>query len=723
LESFQFYKFATAPQNTDTLAVYTAGTLVLVNGLTDLAGNPLPNPFTVLQAGGHLAFGFLPPEGVAVDVVWVEQSRHIARNLNRDLAPELAAAIASAIANKANKLVELTLDSAVWENAVANHDQSFATLAEMEATYPAGLPNGIYRVVAHEGEDGTTWYVWAVNTTYFWCAAANVGAAYWTKANPYVLGSCGEDVLHLTPSTFPIYLRLPFTGLTKKLRIEVADGTCMNYLAIYSFDGVNDSYVNNIYITNHSDSGWTGTTPTGAVKSTTISDVVGRFVELSPVGTDTNGYHTHLLTATNNTSLYSNTNYTSAWDGENVSHLGGWGNAPELVDLKHPVRYSVASAESSWLNDMVSGTFWQAESPLTFRPTTTRTTDGGLAVNSNIGIPGLGFSTEAVTFYVALNSSNQGIPIRFLETAGLPLLINLKACPCLGLGDYTTVAALAEIVAAGYYKKGTSYYLAVDASEFVTIMYTVGGCIVHIQNRLEYMRGLLSWTKVDKTSAVASDIGAASDDHNHSGVYDPSGTAAAEVGSHASGAQHGTTAGEQTAISTAYDHSQAAHAPSGAEANAASASQAEAEAGTEAANRSWSPVRIWQAITKWGTLATSIFKGIMGGGYKETLYSVTTNGNVTIDLANGNVQRFILDAARQFTMPADPGAYAQSFVLIIECATHTPTWNTSPAIEWLTSDGAPPTLATAANLVNVLPFLWDDADSRWLGLPPAKETA
>jgi hypothetical protein len=109
--------------------------------------------------------------------------------------------------------------------------------------------------------------------------------------------------------------------------------------------------------------------------------------------------------------------------------------------------------------------------------------------------------------------------------------------------------------------------------------------------------------------------------------------------------------------------------------------------------------------------------------YKETLYTATTSGNVTISLANGNVQRFILDAARQFTMPADPGAYGQSFVLIIECATYTPTWNTSPVIEWLTSDGAAPTLVTTANLVNVLTFIWDDIDTRWLGFLAGKETA
>ena len=100
---------------------------------------------------------------------------------------------------------------------------------------------------------------------------------------------------------------------------------------------------------------------------------------------------------------------------------------------------------------------------------------------------------------------------------------------------------------------------------------------------------------------------------------------------------------------------------------------------------------------------------------KETRYATTTSGNVTLDLANGNLQRFILGGNHQFTMPADPGDIGQSFTLIIECATYTPTWNSSPAIKWLTFDNVAPTLTTTADKVNVLTFIWDDTDSRWLG--------
>jgi hypothetical protein len=111
--------------------------------------------------------------------------------------------------------------------------------------------------------------------------------------------------------------------------------------------------------------------------------------------------------------------------------------------------------------------------------------------------------------------------------------------------------------------------------------------------------------------------------------------------------------------------------------------------------------------------------------YTETLYTTTSSGNITIDLANGNFQRFTLDAARQFTMPPDPGAVAQSFVLLIDCAGFTPTWNTSPPIKWLTADGNAPTLVTTSGKRNVLSFIWDDSNAGtgyWLGFLAGKET-
>lgn len=108
--------------------------------------------------------------------------------------------------------------------------------------------------------------------------------------------------------------------------------------------------------------------------------------------------------------------------------------------------------------------------------------------------------------------------------------------------------------------------------------------------------------------------------------------------------------------------------------------------------------------------------------YKETLYApAATSGNVTLNLENGNVQRFILGGNHQFTLPASPGAVGQAFTLILECATYTPTWNSSPALKWLTADNTAPTLVVTANLVNVLTFIWDNADTRWLGFLAGQE--
>lgn len=101
-------------------------------------------------------------------------------------------------------------------------------------------------------------------------------------------------------------------------------------------------------------------------------------------------------------------------------------------------------------------------------------------------------------------------------------------------------------------------------------------------------------------------------------------------------------------------------------------------------------------------------QGYALGDYTETLNTETTTGNITLNLADGMVQRITLDDARQITMPADPGAFGQTFTLFVDCASYTPTWNTAPAILWLTSDQAAPTLETTSGAVNVLVFTWDD---------------
>ena len=106
--------------------------------------------------------------------------------------------------------------------------------------------------------------------------------------------------------------------------------------------------------------------------------------------------------------------------------------------------------------------------------------------------------------------------------------------------------------------------------------------------------------------------------------------------------------------------------------------------------------------------------------FKTKLFSTTTNGNITLDLNNGYTQRIVLTGDLTITLPADPGAVGQTFILIIKCGTYTLSWNTTPAITWLNGASAP-TLATG-NLVNILHFIWDDIDSRWLGWLLGKES-
>ncbi|GEM_PF-6437085 len=119
--------------------------------------------------------------------------------------------------------------------------------------------------------------------------------------------------------------------------------------------------------------------------------------------------------------------------------------------------------------------------------------------------------------------------------------------------------------------------------------------------------------------------------------------------------------------------------------------------------------------------------------YSETLYSpaAITAATLTIDLANGNVQRFTLNpsgASTAITLPSDPGAIAKSFVLLLENATgKAHTWAASPAIKWVseTDSDTVPTPA-AVTYISVYSFIWDDNDAgtgRWLGWLSGKETS
>ena len=112
--------------------------------------------------------------------------------------------------------------------------------------------------------------------------------------------------------------------------------------------------------------------------------------------------------------------------------------------------------------------------------------------------------------------------------------------------------------------------------------------------------------------------------------------------------------------------------------------------------------------------------GITLSNYREALGNTTTTGNITLTLANP-VERIVLDAVRQITAPADPGAVGASKTLILLCQSFTPTW---AGITWLTSDGLAPTLNTATGKRNVIVLIWDDnagGTGAWLGMLSGRE--
>lgn len=113
--------------------------------------------------------------------------------------------------------------------------------------------------------------------------------------------------------------------------------------------------------------------------------------------------------------------------------------------------------------------------------------------------------------------------------------------------------------------------------------------------------------------------------------------------------------------------------------------------------------------------------------YKEVIYNVAATGSTeTIDLANGNVQRFAMDQACEFTLPTLPATAGQtaSFTQIIEPTAFAMTWAASPPVKWMTSDKLGPA-TVAANLVVVVTFVADtyEGTPRWLGFVGGREVA
>ena len=154
------------------------------------------------------------------------------------------------------------------------------------------------------------------------------------------------------------------------------------------------------------------------------------------------------------------------------------------------------------------------------------------------------------------------------------------------------------------------------------------------------------------------------------------------------------------------------------------ATQAQAEDSGGTTVYSWTAQRIWQAIAKWGSTAASVFSGIVSG-YKESVTTLTSASNAVTVPATCRVGRLALtENVTSWTPPALPSAGESiSIVLhIVGNGSATVTW-TGWTIEWLTSDGAPPPLATGNGLYNTVTIISDVTNSRWLGYFAGKETA
>jgi len=107
------------------------------------------------------------------------------------------------------------------------------------------------------------------------------------------------------------------------------------------------------------------------------------------------------------------------------------------------------------------------------------------------------------------------------------------------------------------------------------------------------------------------------------------------------------TVQEAADLAAALAHSQSAHAPSNAEANPTAVTQGEAEAGTEVALRSWSVVRVWQAIK------SAVLNALFRSPKWEFQTIANPTGSIDIDAtgaATGKAARVHIDANGAFTI-------------------------------------------------------------------------
>jgi hypothetical protein len=79
VSAFNFTALSSQPGDTDNIDVRLAGTLNSVANITDIAGNPITNPFNVSAAGGKGSWGFNVPPGTVYDIWWVEGAKYLAK--------------------------------------------------------------------------------------------------------------------------------------------------------------------------------------------------------------------------------------------------------------------------------------------------------------------------------------------------------------------------------------------------------------------------------------------------------------------------------------------------------------------------------------------------------------------------------------------------------------------------------------------------------------------
>ena len=103
-----------------------------------------------------------------------------------------------------------------------------------------------------------------------------------------------------------------------------------------------------------------------------------------------------------------------------------------------------------------------------------------------------------------------------------------------------------------------------------------------------------------------------------------------------------------------------------------------------------------------------------GGGREVYSNHGNAGATETIDLANGNVHRIVLDANCTLTFSGSTASVACSFTLVVvqdATGSRTVTWPAS--VDWPAATA--PTLSTAANKVDILTFVTVDNGTTWWG--------